>query len=115
MSGDYPTEDELKVIETWNGDWNEWFAFIKGVWWRPDWGWSEGRGLDELLNEKMVTTYKISTGGWSGNEDVISAMEKNFAWFMFWVQSRRGGHYIFEVPDAIAGASFVAQEVVRDS
>lgn len=41
----------------------------------------------------------ISTGGWICNESVIEALWQNkFFWSNCWVQSRRGGYYIFEVP-----------------
>ena len=84
----YPTEEELAKIQNWNVDDNnvsEFMAFVKSVWWMPDWGWVEENGK-----------YMISTGGWSGNEDIIGAMMNNkIFWLMFWEQSRRGGHYIF--------------------
>lgn len=38
-----------------------------------------------------------STGGWSGNESIIGAMQKNrMVWNFLWEQSRRGGHYVFD-------------------
>jgi hypothetical protein len=56
------------------------------------WGWHE-------LKEDDRTTYSISTAGWSGNEGIIKAMQGNILWSLFWVSSRRGGHYEFEVRD----------------
>jgi len=42
--------------------------------------------------------YNISTGGWSGNESIIHEMQENsMMWHLNWVQSCRGGHYIFEL------------------
>jgi len=65
--------------------------FVHSLWHWPDWGWKE-------LATDDRTTYDISTGGWSGNEELIGAMRENFMfWSMCWVSSRRGGHYIFEV------------------
>lgn len=40
----------------------------------------------------------ISTGGWSGCEDVIEALESNRWWWLcHWYSSRVGGHYVFEL------------------
>ena len=91
---DYPTEEELKTISDWpiptkESNYQDLMTFIEGIWWMPDWGWTKKRG----------GLYYVSTGGWSGNEDIIQAMQKNFIfWGATWVQSRRGGHYIFKVP-----------------
>ena len=94
----YPTEYALFCVQAW--PWNDqagWFEFIKSIWHLRNWGWSEGNLPDELNPDKMVYTYHISTAGWSGNESIIRAMEKNdMLWHFTWVQSRRGGHYIFE-------------------
>lgn len=102
----YPTNEELERIEKWPiaGCWSDWFEFIRTCWWSPDWGWHEEDAIDELYN-KPVRRYSISTGGWSGNEDIIDAMRKSvICWTMTWVQSRRGGHFIFQVPRNAASA-----------
>lgn len=91
----YPTEEALNIIQRW-GYYNkeELFEFIKGLWHFREWGWHE-----TVDDEKTI--YEISTGGWSGNESLICALEHNhwLNWHTTWVQSRRGGHYIFEVKD----------------
>lgn len=82
----YPTEDALKIIELWPFDSPGWFDFIRDHWHFASWGWS-----------KVGSEYHISTGGWSGNESIIAAMQRNWIlWSVCWVQSNRGGHYIFE-------------------
>jgi hypothetical protein len=101
----YPTEHALKVIERWHwSDMKGWFEFIKELWYQKWWGWSEGlnppdgTGFD--LEGKQRYEYHISTAGWSGNESLIRAMQANgMLWSLSWVQSRRGGHYIFELRD----------------
>lgn len=41
---------------------------------------------------------RLHTGGWSGNEDIIKALQKNKYFFIFhWYKSERGGHYYFEI------------------
>lgn len=88
----YPTEEALEKIRVWpHTDLAGAFAFVRSIWWSADWGWHTEIG------EK--TEYKISTGGWSGNESLIAAMKANrMLWLITWQQSRRGGHYIFELP-----------------
>jgi len=104
---DYPSDDDLTRIKEWRVEWlndgthplyGPWFAFIKSLWWMPEWGWSEKDGYDKDY-DRPVRIYRISTGGWSGNEDLLGAMENNFInWTQTFVQMRRGGHYIFHAP-----------------
>jgi len=97
----YPSEDELEIVKTWGlEDPLGWFTFIRTLWWAPEWGFHQTDGADER-DGRTVARYEISTGGWSGNEDIIGAMGANFLWHVVWVQSRRGGHYIFEVPERL--------------
>lgn len=96
---DYPTDEDLEQIRTWPfGDAAGWFAFVKAHWWMPDWGWREADGTGDSVGclDKPARRYHISTGGWSGNESLIEAMEKNvLLWSLTWEESRRGGHYKF--------------------
>jgi hypothetical protein len=94
----YPTEAALEIIELWPFERTlGWFDFIKDLWAYTDWGWRENEEPHEYRKNTMVRRFKISTAGWSGNELLIRHMEKNVAvWHTTWVQSRRGGHYIFE-------------------
>jgi hypothetical protein len=67
-------------------------AFVKSVgnyWPQETFGWGqEGR------------TYHVSTGGWSGNEEILSAMQDNLIfWMVCWQEHKRGGHYVFELPN----------------
>lgn len=95
----YPTQLALELIEVWHwSDPEGWFKFINSIWHLKSWGWHEGVGEHDWDKDKEVYLYNISTAGWSGNECIISAMEKNYMmWTLNWVQSRRGGHYIFEL------------------
>ena len=106
MPNTYPTEEELKKIEEWSHhDLPGWFAYIKSVgnyWSDPEpWGWHEADEVeDDIHIWDTGHAYYISTGGWSGNESIISSMGKNFeCWAMTWAERRRGGHYKFVIED----------------
>jgi hypothetical protein len=44
--------------------------------------------------------FELHTFGWSGNEDRINALHKNWMFMaMCWQSSRRGGHYEFTLPE----------------
>ena len=96
----YPTDAALDVIRLWHwDDVKGWFKFIEGLWAYHDFGWKE---TDEPHDKDiMIHHYNISTAGWSGNESIIYAMQNNksMLWNLTWVQSRRGGHYIFELKE----------------
>lgn len=86
----YPEIEELEQIKNWSHEsgWKALMDFIESIWWMPEWGFSR-RGK----------RYDISTGGWSGNEEIIKAMTENFIfWSMCWVSTRRGGHFVFKLP-----------------
>jgi hypothetical protein len=102
---DYPTDEQLRRIETWPADDPVgWFAFIRaaGKYWNEDpaWGWAEEFKREDLRMTGAYgsTSYHVSTAGWSGNEEILGAMVKNRPlWSDTWYSTRRGGHYVFEV------------------
>ena len=85
----YPTEEELRIVRDWpytKGHLGL-LEYVEGLWRSPEWGIS-----------KEGSEWSMSTGGWSGNEEIIEALGENVMfWMMCWVQSRRGGHYVFRV------------------
>jgi len=86
----YPDDAELKKIAKWSPfDLEGLMAFVRTLWGAADMGYWRQRG----------GKYWISTAGWSGNESIIGALEENYVfWAICWLQSRRGGHYIFQLP-----------------
>lgn len=99
----YPTEAALELIEKWHwSDCDGLLDFIKDIWHLASWGWSEINAQDLAVDDDDYdkeggTLFFISTGGWSGNESIITALKQNtMPWHLTWVQSRRGGHYIFK-------------------
>ena len=88
----YPTDDTLKKITEW--DWkhtDKLFELLRKLWAYNEY-WTQTDNGENI-------TYNISTMGWSGNESIIDALEENYIiWHFTWIQTRRGGHYIFELP-----------------
>lgn len=104
LDGDgYPTESTLEKISEWNGTSTQLLEFVSGIWWMKDMLWREEDQPHRWRENSAVRVYTLSTGGWSGNEDIIRAMERSPHWQWIWYQSRRGGHYTFEVDPAIEG------------
>lgn len=93
----YPTEEELEKVRTWDGrDYSGLMEYVQDLWYYPD------RFMRREIKDDMgrlKSEWTISTGGWSGNEDLISAMHDNHMfWACCWQQARRGGGYTFHVP-----------------
>jgi hypothetical protein len=86
----YPSDEELKAIEEYDlpGGVEGLVDMIKDLWHYECGFVRKGKVLE------------LHTGGWSGNEDIIDALERNMCFFMFyWQKSERGGHHYFEITD----------------
>lgn len=86
-SDGYPTDEELVKIARWDCyDFPALMDYIKPMLKRY------GRFRKEF------DIYIIATGGWSGNESIISALQNNtMFWMICWKCSKRGGYFEFEV------------------
>ena len=47
------------------------------------------------------TGYRFTTGGWSGAEDLITALMPSVGWLLLWQVSVRGGTFYFSDPEAL--------------
>ena len=99
-SDGYPTEDALDRIGTWpaKDGWQRLMAFVKDLWNYADIGfWTEEETDDEFREDK-ATRYRLATGGWSGNEEIVTALRCNTIFHMMhWWGSLRGGLHIYLV------------------
>ena len=102
MNKEYPDMNNLEKVKTWNfssqsddafeKSVEEFIEFIETIWHWPDWGFSYSK-------QKKSGAWRLAlhTGGWSGNESIMAALQGNFIfWSMFWKLTRRGGHYYFD-------------------
>lgn len=84
----YPTDKQLEVIKNFDlikHPVKEFLDYVQPLWEYPD----------RFCRTKH--RLYLSTGGWSGNESIISAMQQNYLfWGLYWQKSQRGGHYWFD-------------------
>ena len=88
---DYPTDGDLDEISGWTGTWKALWEYVVARWHWPDWGVKEDFGADPYKLE-------LHTGGWSGNESIMYALEHSRCQFYGQALAtyKRGGHYWFE-------------------
>jgi len=94
----YPSKKELKKIREWPyEDTHGLFEFIRDLWKYANNG---GGGYGTLkVSGKRHEKLRLSTAGWSGNEDIICALQENtMVWTLTWQSLRSGGHYEFRLP-----------------
>lgn len=92
----YPSEYDLQAIEEWNGTPRELIEFLDSRWEYNNNDWLIRSGRDGVRGTKIYRVWP-STWGWSGNEDIIGSLQGTWFWMLFWEQSRRGGHYRFQI------------------
>lgn len=90
----YPTEEALKKVETWecinHESATELLKFVHSLWEYP-----------EYFQKFDEHRYSLITGGWSGNESLIGALNSNrIFWALCWYRSERGGQHDFVLPGA---------------
>ena len=87
----YPDDRSLRKLEKWPvlnaGDIPALLDYASQMWNYPDSWRAKGRYV------------RVSTGGCSGNETIIGALQANrMFWSLCWQSSCRGGHYVFKIP-----------------
>ena len=95
--GSYPTEEALRTIREWPPErtYGRLLDAIGQCWRWPAYFRKSPRRRH--VNGVSRRRWRVSTGGWSGHEDVIGAlMDNRLFWAICWVSSERGGHYVFE-------------------
>ena len=98
MNEDYPSEEDLKLIENW--DYTEDFfklaEMVCNIWHFDDWAEFRDWHTDDYGHK--YRELRLATAGWSGNEDIVSALNKNTMFNMLcWQSSHRGGLHIYHI------------------
>jgi transcriptional regulator with XRE-family HTH domain len=85
----YPTDNTLDIIQTYPGYQGNWKWLMEAI---APLFCKHGRweSIDGIY-------WQVATGGWSGNESIIRALQKNtLFWSMCWQLSKKGGYYEFK-------------------
>ena len=98
---DYPTDDQLAAIRSHDRygheGYTEWMEYVRSVYHWPERQVYGPQRID-VDDQDEHDLWRISTGGWSGNEEIMYAMQANYiCWSQCWYQHTRGGHYEFRV------------------
>jgi hypothetical protein len=95
----YPTEEYLN----WLKDWRSWVeegtsdAMVPNILQSLKETWTYGSiEIKRPYNAQFVV--ELHTYGWSGNEEIIEALEKNPLFWSNWIRHDVGGHYYFKFP-----------------
>ena len=96
----YPTDDTLEEIENWEiktaQDAIDVMEYVGMAWSYPKY-WDVKRDVPNEWGRKEAR-YIFSTGGWSGNESLVGALENNVILNMLGAWSwQRGGHYEYRL------------------
>lgn len=104
MLGGYPTPFTLRNIKNWPYDKARELVYaLKDAWYYPDY-FTESEFCPDI--------FCVSTGGWSGNEELLEAAQENLMiWNAVYMAHRRGGHYILSTGYACYGGSDGTAEV----
>lgn len=91
----YPTQEFLEWIDDYNILFNGIHALVDAI--EPNWRY----GDKYFVKKKPRNGYfklELHTGGWSGNEEILSALRSKFMWNYFATEWKAGGHYYYKFP-----------------
>jgi len=91
---EYPSSEDLRRIRSFRPNKDDPIEFAEFV--CQVWNKHYGKVIFKK-KDKDTMILKLITGGWSGNEEIITALAQTMFWSLFWEKSERGGLYVFEV------------------
>ena len=93
--GGYPTDCGIARVRGFRGAPAELVDLLQRLWWTPSLV-----TIGEALGGSGAPVVRVSlvTAGWSGNEQVIGALDGTMFRLRFWESSHRGGLHVYEVP-----------------
>ena len=103
----YPEEHELKYIRGYDLVKNDPRILLEYM--KDKWRWEEYFVIKETGRGLWV---EIHTGGWSGHEEMITALGETLFFSLFWTMSKAGGHHYFRVKHP--GDAEIKEEILME-
>jgi len=99
----YPSDETLEAIENWPmEDFKNCLKFAEKAYQKGYGVWKKEEGW-----------IKIATGGWSGNESVVYALQKQIYWNMLFIAKLCGGAYYIQDPETYNDYSISCDVVIE--
>lgn len=110
------TKKDLQQLSDWDiHDAHNLIERIKEMWAYPTYV-KESWGVGRVWHKNPILILELHTGGWSGNEEIINALQNNkLFWSMWWQKTERGGHYTFEIDFSQIGYVHVSEFLVKEN
>lgn len=96
---EYPTKEQLIELESWSHEkgFEALAEYVLKLWHFSHWAILRKPHKDEFGTE--YKELRLATAGWSGNEEIVSALMDNTMFrILCWQSSHRGGLHIFHIP-----------------
>ncbi|TXH10711.1 MAG: hypothetical protein E6R04_04430 [Spirochaetes bacterium] len=98
----YPTVEGIAAVQNFSGTPHGFVELLREVWSHEDL-------VSVHDTDGGVMEIRCVTVGWSGNEELISAIEESMFGLRFWESSHRGGLHVYHVPNHLWFSPFVNQ------
>ena len=92
---EYPSGQELQALRRFEGTARHFVDEVLRLWSYPDYA-TVSTITDDF--DREVLQLRLATGGWSGNESVVQAIDAGMFRVLWWHLSQRGGLHIYRVP-----------------
>lgn len=97
----YPADSTLEALRVWPiTDGGGALDFLQAAWHGPEMARTDFLTAHEgyVVHDDGGRYLRVTTGGWSGNEDLLGEFELSQAYMVTWQLSARGGLHIFKYP-----------------
>lgn len=100
MNNGYPEENDIELLVNFYGTPLEFVQELRSL--LKATGYASSNVSRENGAFHTGWLLKVATGGWSGCEEIMSAVQGTMFHFLFWSEISRGGGFTYRIPYALA-------------